>query len=111
MWFLPAVDLYAEHHAEAALAEAGRQRGSDDVEIQTHAGTLYNPAIPISRPKVSSRSSEGQLLKKFCCCSLWKVKAVKGDTKKWQVVVSRGRQGTVIMFLLLVDCRTENCRR
>lgn len=45
------LDLYDEKHAKSALSD--KLSGSEYSEvIQTHAGGLFNPAIPSDRPKV-----------------------------------------------------------
>ena len=48
------LDLYDEKHAKSALGDklSGSGYTADQEVIQTHAGGLYNPAIPSDRPKV-----------------------------------------------------------
>lgn len=46
------LDLYAEKHAKEAMSRGGGLGEENEVRVQTHAGALYNPDIPVDRPQV-----------------------------------------------------------
>lgn len=52
-FYVVVTDLYQEQHAKDALSAIGERSWTGFEEmVQTHAGCLYNSAIPIDRPKV-----------------------------------------------------------